>query len=228
MSQINESNNKSGAVAQVIGFLSSIKKYIIIGIPVLLVILSGVVIVFAINDGNIKKSTARVLKIEETLLKNSVPEEGTTPAVDEQLVSELGQLVKQNTPWVSAKAAILLAGIHTQNKEWNKSVDILEMVDLSKASYLAPVVLFNAGSMAEEAGDQDKALSFYELCDKNYRNSFPEAPRVIFSMARIYEVKKLVDKAVEQYTLLVDSWSEDDYSSLAQSRLIALDASKGE
>jgi tetratricopeptide (TPR) repeat protein len=228
MSQINETNNKTPVVAKAIDFLSGIKKYILIALSVLIVLLVVIVISLSVRDAGIKKATARIVQIEETLLQNSAATDTEAKAPDAELITELEAYAAKDSKWVSAKAAILLAGIYSQNKEWAKALEVLDAVSVEKASYLAPVVLFNAGSMAEEAGELDRALKFYERCDTDYRHSFPEAPRVVFSMARIFETGKDIGKAIEQYELLVDSWPEDDFSSLAKSRLIALDAVKGE
>lgn len=228
MSQINEPNNKLEVVEKTIGFLSRIKKYIIIGVPVLIIAITAVVVIYAIKDSTANKAMARIIQIEELLMDNSISTDETVQSPSADIIQELDSLVQQDSKWISAKAAVLLAGIYTIEKDWSKAVDILDAVNIEKASYLAPVVLFNAGSISEEMGDADKALQFYERCDTLYRNSFPEAPRVIFAIARIQEIKKSTDKAIEQYNLLIDTWPEDDFSSMARTRLIALDATKGE
>lgn len=88
-------------------------------------------------------------------------------------------------------------------------------------SHLAATALSNAAAMAEERGDNEKALEYLlKLVD-----AYPAAPglgRALFSIGRLYEETRQFDKAVVYYLRLSAMSSESDWTKLSQSRIIHL------
>jgi tetratricopeptide (TPR) repeat protein len=88
-------------------------------------------------------------------------------------------------------------------------------------SHLACIALTNAAACAEDREDYESALTYLLLADEKY----PEEPgldRIILSIGRLYESLMQYDDAVSVYYRLIASGLGNDWTKVAQSRLIYL------
>ncbi|MBP3710325.1 MAG: tetratricopeptide repeat protein [Treponema sp.] len=122
-----------------------------------------------------------------------------------------------------ARANMLAADIAFQRNEYEDAKLYWErVVSQSKKSYLVPLAYYNIGVCCEELGDFGNAAL-------NYGNAvgaddFLLTSHALFSSGRAYELNDDVAKAAETYRKLEDMALNDNWTSLAKTRLIALKA----
>jgi tetratricopeptide (TPR) repeat protein len=113
-----------------------------------------------------------------------------------------------------------------KNGDWKKAAEdfIKAWETKKKGSYLAPLALMQAAAAAEEAGDLDQALARYKTLIKDYSGQVPGIPRIHFSVGRILEAKQDWTGAKAAYDELAVAFPGDDWTNLANSRIISLKA----
>ena len=178
-------------------------------------------ICLGITDFQKKKGIAAVETIEYNYTN------GFDALTDEEIVSrqntaleELGAYVKKGGV-VGARANMLAADIYTFKKDYVNGMDYwLQAAALSKDSYTAAFCRYNAGICAEESGDVDTALSYYEAAVAD--ESFLLKPHVLFNIARLKEGKGDYAGAQEKYQSITTDHPSSEWADLSQSRLIQL------
>jgi tetratricopeptide (TPR) repeat protein len=145
--------------------------------------------------------------------------------------TRLGQTVIDNATklrsafprsYAALRSGMIEAGIHIERGDFAGAEAAFSAVATANPkSHLAATALGNAAAMAEERGDNEKALEYLlKLVD-----SYPASPglgRALFSVGRLYEDNRQFDKAVVYYLRLSAMASETDWTKLAQSRIIHL------
>ena len=89
-------------------------------------------------------------------------------------------------------------------------------------TYFGSLALANAAASAENAGDQDSALAYYNRIWDEYGTEAPESPKALFNAARIYEAQGDTELASATYAQLADEFTSSEYAQLANARLIVL------
>ena len=118
---------------------------------------------------------------------------------------------------------MLAADIYFQKKDWAAGKDgYLKAAAAGEKLYTAPICYYNAGVCAEELGDNEAARSCYETAAE--KEDFYLAPHALFNAGRVSEALSDFAKAKESYQKIIDSYSGDEFTKLAHSRLIALKA----
>jgi tetratricopeptide (TPR) repeat protein len=139
------------------------------------------------------------------------------------LLAELGSFAAKKSGYPGARAWALVAGIHSDKKEWAESRQAWTNVAKAAAkTYLEPVAFFNAARAAEEQGDVEAAISLYSECLAR-SDSFPQAAGAQFSIGRLEESRNNQEAALEAYRTVVSKWPANElWTSLAQTRLVVL------
>lgn len=222
MAKSTETQTKVSITSKIHDFLHNSRKILLIGIPALALTVAVIIAVFAIQDRNQKEAIRQTLSYELALDEALANDDA---AKIQEIKEGLESIVGKNIKWASAKSALMLSQIYERNKDWTNATNILLSVSFKKAGYMAPVILFNAATYAEDSGAIDTALEILIDCDTRFSATFPEAPRVKFAIARLYENNKNNQAAIDMYRNLAEQWPQDAYGMLAQSRLLVLDAS---
>lgn len=89
-------------------------------------------------------------------------------------------------------------------------------------SYLTSSALIRAGISFENADNTEKAVSAYSALVEKHDETSVDVPRALFSLARLSESTGDYPTAASFYEQLVDSYTESDWTKLAQSRIIDL------
>ncbi len=140
-----------------------------------------------------------------------------------RLIADLTAFADGHTGYAGAKAYSLLAAIQADRKEWEAAKTAwLAAADLLPESYLAPVSLYNAATVAEELGDTTAALTLYTRCVEEYGETFPLAPRAYFAIGRLQESLNEKAAATAAYRKIVDTWPNDGWTKPAQNRILSL------
>ena len=102
--------------------------------------------------------------------------------------------------------------------------DALKFYELAakavKNSYVEGVASFNAAACADELGDKEKALAYYERASKV--ENFPLIPRALFNTGRLYEALSKKEDAILSYNRLLEKYPQNEWALLAKSRIIVL------
>jgi len=143
------------------------------------------------------------------------------------LVDELKSFAASHSAYAGARALNILAGIYADKKDWSEAEKTwAQVADKLPKSYLAPVALYNAATAAEERGDFVKAIELYTKAVDTYGDEFPLAPRAYFAIGRLQETQKNSAGALSAYQKIVEKWPTDNWTKLAQSRILFITANQ--
>jgi len=214
-------------------FIQKNRIIILIGLAAVVVILAALVITISVRDKiqekaltNLDDFSRRYDKLKDKFkIDNEGESEDDALRLEEtaSLLKELNVFAEKASGFASAKAYSLSADINWDMKNWADAEKAwLEAAKRGAKTYLAPVSLYNAAVAAEEQGNSETAISYYNRAF-NYGDSFPSAARAQFSIGRLEESRNNKDAAIEAYKKLVGTWPNDTvWSNLAQSRILAL------
>lgn len=118
-----------------------------------------------------------------------------------------------------ARANLLIAELYYQMNDYeNARSSYLKVASISNKSYLAPNAYYNAAQCSESLKDYESAVSYYEKALAY--DDFAASSHVLFNIGRVKEQLKDYEGAKEAYSKLTSSYSSDEWSKLAKSRLI--------
>ncbi len=178
-------------------------------------------VVFGVSDMNRRKDLAALDAIEFSFTKgNSDLSDSDLSARQDAAMNSLSTYMGKKGI-VGARALMLAADIQLQKKDWSAGKDsYLKAAAAAEKYYTSAICYYNAGVCAEELGDNQSALSYYEIAAG--KEDFYLAPHALFNVGRISETLADYAKAKDSYQKIIDSYSGDEFSKLAHTRLIAL------
>lgn len=221
-------------------FLAQYRK-IVLGIVVcILVAVAGIIVWFVIGENSKKTSVTSVEKIiyeledfkREDRAKNPSSEddaadnEKTVSAAvkeaEDKAIEELKTLgSKYSSFYAGFRANTTIAEIYFQRKMYEDALKFYELAAKAvKNSYVEGVASFNAAACADELGDKEKALAYYERASKV--ENFPLIPRALFNTGRLYEALSKKEDAILSYNRLLEKYPQNEWALLAKSRIIVL------
>jgi tetratricopeptide (TPR) repeat protein len=206
------------------------KRRVILGVVVAVVVIVAALVVgvtisqqvtkkaIATLDGNLIPRYEKLLNLENA---SQMPA-GYDKDTKEALLKDLTEFAGGHSGYAAGKAWSMAGDFYYTDKKWKEAENAyLSSAKVAAKTYIAPISLYDAGAACEEAGDAAGALAHYEAAVAI--EGFPYAAHAEFSVGRLYEGQKKLDKAKEAYQAVVDKWPyEDAWTALAQDRLIAL------
>jgi tetratricopeptide (TPR) repeat protein len=153
----------------------------------------------------------------------SEPGDASQSAELDALLEEINGFAPKTFGYAAARAYSLAGNIHHARKEWKEAEEAwLNSSQKAGTIYLAPLSLYNAAVAAEEQGDLNKAVEYYNR-SLDFPGNFPAAPRARFNIGRIREAQNNREAALEAYRGLIEKTpSNSNWVKLAQSRMIAI------
>lgn len=214
---------------KLIAFVQKNRKPLFIGLIALLAILAVFIIVTAVTEKTRANAISKVDALNRRYSELSSFISGEDQAdVSKQgeiavLLLELDDFVKASSGFAAARAYCISAEIYTQQKKWADAEKA--WFNASKAAgrtYLSPITVFNAAIAAEEQGNIQQAIDYYNMA-LFYEDTFIFASRVQFSIGRLEEERNNKDAALAAYRNLISKWPEDSvWANLAQNRILVL------
>ncbi|MDR0557556.1 MAG: tetratricopeptide repeat protein [Treponema sp.] len=138
------------------------------------------------------------------------------------LLNDLAAFASAHKGYVSARAHSIAASIYSDNKKnWVEAEKAWSAAAVAaEGTYLEPVAMYNQAIALEEQNNTQSAIELFTKAAAF--TDFPGASRAQFNIGRLREgVNK--NEAIEAYRMLLSKWPNDEvWSSLAQSRIIAL------
>lgn len=139
------------------------------------------------------------------------------------LLVDLESFAGKKSGYPAAWAYSISADIFGDQKKWDDAEK--SYINAAKAagkSYLAPVSFFNAAVAAEEQGNIDTAIEYYNKA-LDFGNAFAAAARAQFAIGRLEESRDNKTAALIAYNTLLAKWPGDPvWTNLAQSRIIVI------
>ena len=149
-------------------------------------------------------------------------EEASLPAAKTEALEKITALADKNSSnIVGLRAQMAAADIYFSNENWSEARDAwLKAATIDEKAYTASVCYYNAAVCSEELNDTDSAITYYEKALAGEYCEFDT--HILFSLGRLLESKSDFAGAAEKYNELKNSYPNDPWTDLAQSRLIAL------
>lgn len=215
--QTNTGNGKVGAFLQ-----AKSKVFGIISITLVILVAIFAVMLSVIDSSSVKKIAIvdNLSKRWEAIKDQDV---NSVSAERDAILTELSIYTTGIGAFSKSKALSLSAEIYAVSSDWIKAEEsYFSAYKANTKSFQAPIALYNAACMAENRGDTTRALELYSLCDSLYGDSFYQMPRVLFSIARLQETLNDFSAANATYQRMLDDWPDDNWTDLANSRILAI------
>ncbi len=144
------------------------------------------------------------------------------PAQEDAFIVTLQKVASSNkTSYAGAHAYMTIGEVYFSRKDWkNAQEQYLLAAKAAPRAYTAGLAFFNAGVCADELGNSDEALT--NLNKALACENFNLKSRVLFNIGRIEEQRTNKDAAIAAYEKMAEQFPNDDWTSLAKSRIIAL------
>lgn len=208
-------------------FLSG-KWKIIVAVILVILALSAVAAVYSeIRTSINEKSTAMIEEIEEKYKAVKNTDNGESGEQDfSEIIASLDSVIsKYKNYYAGQRALFIKADIFFNQKSFDTAAETYKILaERYSDSYLAPIALTNAAISHEEAGEIDSAIDQYKSVYEKYKGEYPDIPRILFSIARLYESQENYQEAADYYTILISSYTNSDWTNLARNRIIYLKA----
>ena len=202
-------------------FVTKYRRPILLVVIILVVAAIAVCVTVEVTDKSRENGIAKLDSIEYVFTKDS------SSLTDEEIASREKTVMDEIQPYLNKKnvvgvrANMLAASIAFQKKDYENSKTYwLAAFASGKKSYTAPVCKYNAAVCCEELGDNTKAAEYYESASD--AKDFLLVTHCLFSLGRVKEALNDFTGAAVAYNKLVDKYPDDEWTNVAQSRLIAL------
>jgi tetratricopeptide (TPR) repeat protein len=210
-----------------ITFLGTYKKLLIIIAVALVVAMLGLWAGISIADKRANTLQLEIDNLQQTYSEWMFMEDKATTeaqSMKESLLADLSQLAsKNNKSYPVLKATYLLGLIAFEEGEYTQSLEsFLKVAERGKQTYLGSLALFNAGVSSELLNDSVQAIEYYQQLYDYYGSEAAEAPKALFSLARLHESNNNMELAKAVLQQLADEFPASEYAKLAQSRLVVL------
>ena len=199
------------------------KKIILFSFLVILVLIF-IAVMDIVSSKKEEKALLQAEKIEEAYTQWQNSADADKQNVSENLLTLIEESQNRFEGTYAALRATYTKGLYLAEMEkWDESMEAFLSVSREFSdSYLAPVALFNAASISDQAGDKEKALSLFESINTQYATVSADIPEVLFNIGRLNEELGKADKALENYQRIIDEYSSSSWTNIAKSRIISI------
>ena len=210
-------------IADVIKANSKIIILLSVAVLVLLVLI-GVYDTIATNRN--EKALVHAESIEDVYKQWLSSAEADRDAVSEELTGLIDTALADYEGTYAAMRANFTKGlISAEEEKWEDSIESFQTVAAEfPDTYLAPVALFNAASIADQSGDTEKALAIYESVIESFSGISTDIPETLFNIARLNEELGNAEDALASYQKIVDEYNSSSWTNIAKSRIISIKA----
>ncbi len=204
-------------------FVSKNRKPILITGLIVIIAAAAVCIAVVITDSVKVKNISAIDAIEYSLIKDSADLD------DSAVATRLNDALTAVTPFLTkggvagVRANMLAADVSFQKKDYENSRTYwLAAAEKGKKVYTESICWYNAAVCSEELNDNANAVAYYEKASEG--EEFLLVTHCLFSIGRVKEAMNDAEGAAAAYQKLVDKYPSDQWTNLAQSRILALKA----
>ena len=208
-------------------FLAKNRVVLVTVLGVLLVAFIIVIAYITITGSkNVKAfiSVDTVIENWETL--KSAQDQSNLSVKEDEMIATLKTVANANkNSYAGERALNTIAEIYFSRKDWKSAQE--QYIAAAKAlpkGYTNGINYYNAAVCADELGNQEDALGFYEKCAA--AENFPMKSRAMFNIGRIQEQLSRKTEAIATYEKMAEQYPDDQWTLLAKSRTITLQLQK--
>lgn len=218
MTTTNESTN-----AKLENFIFKNRKAIISAAAIVCAAALVICVFVGVKDSKAKKGLEALDKIEFAFTSKSFDiTDEEVAARQEKALADVAAYCSMGGI-VGVRANYLAADIYFEKKDYASALDSYVLAaSKGKKTYVSPICSFNAGVCCEELGKNEDAMKYF--AEASEADDFYLAAHALFNVGRIQESLDKVDEAYATYKKIVDSYTNDSWANLAQSRIIDLQA----
>ncbi|HNY22556.1 MAG TPA: tetratricopeptide repeat protein [Treponemataceae bacterium] len=219
----NHSEEKMSFAQKINDFLAKSRTVILVTLAVLVIALGAIFAYSVINDNRkeaaFESVDSVVTKWEEA---RAASDKSGLAASEDGFIASLQKVADSNKAnFGGTRANMAMGEIYFSRKDWqNAQKNYLAAISCSPNAYTAGINYFNAGVCADELGNPEDAVKY--LTKASECENFAMKSRALFNLGRVEEQRSNKDAALAAYGKLVEKYPDDDWSLLAESRIIAL------
>ncbi len=225
-----KNNDKELTKTQIIAdkankFLQKHAKTLIIILAVVVVLLIGFCIYYAVANNKLQDSYTELYRLEESY-SDLLSMDNTTDEYADALTTfedEVNAYLSGNkiSTYQGSKATMLLAQVAYMEENWQSAYDLfMAVAEENSDNYLGSLNYANAAAAAENNGNTTEALRLYTKIWDDYGTSASEAPKALFNQARLEEEAGNTEIAKSIYEQLVGQFANSYYTAIAQAKLL--------
>lgn len=125
--------------------------------------------------------------------------------------------------FAAARAYFIEGNMLFEEENWTESAKTyVNIADNFPDTYLAPIGLNNAAVAYENGEDVENAILVMERLRAEYQDTYPDMPRILFNLGRLYEIEEEWENAKEAYNAMIDNFPAENWTKLARNRIIQL------
>lgn len=219
-------SKKETILVNLSNFLNRNRRFFIIFLAVIILGL----ISFAVAREIISKRKENAAGLAETSQQlyhewvTAVEEEKDTEDKKIELQKSLDKIHEEYPKFFAAARAFFIEGnMLFEEEEWVEAAEkYVTIADNFPETYLAPIGLNNASVAYENAEDFDQAIGVLVRLREEYQEEYPDMPRILFNLGRLYEAEEEFENAEETYNNLIDNFPEGNWTKLARNRIIQM------
>ncbi len=217
-----EQKEKQTLNSRVTSFIVKTRIPIIVILVVLIIGAIGASVAIAVMNNNVVAGLTNLDSIE--FRYESLDRTSDTYANDqEQLVSEAIALADNSSGVVKVRSLLFSADVKFELENWSEARELyVSAYEEDMSSYTASVALYNAAVASEELNEIDMAIEYLNMLVDT--ENFSLMARALFNLGRLEETSGNYQLAVDTYQKLNDDFPSTSWASLANSRIIVLQA----
>lgn len=206
-------------------FIAKISVPLLIVIGVLLVGAVAFGVVSSVNDKKVKTALGELDVITNALQEARVNlKDAELTSKENDLYEKLASFDTYKTGVLAVRSHMLKAEIKYGQKAFDQARDEwLLAASADEKAYTSAICYYQAAVCEEELGNFDGAVANYKKASDD--DSMPLKTHALFSIGRVEESRGNLTLAKEAYDALVAFSPNDNWATLAKSRLLQLEAS---
>ena len=218
-----ESKEQASASEIVMDFMVRFRMPLIIGLSVVIISIIAGFAIQGYRQARLEDSAEIVLELEQAYQDLISADDVDRAQYTERFESAYTRAVEDFAGmYAEMKAHFLNAQFHFEQSDYSTAIDYYTIVNEQFSdSHLAPISLINSAVALEETGNTQAAIEKYEMVINQFGDAAPNTPRAMFALGRIYEDIDM-ETALNWYERLIESNSGQEWSSLAENRIIRL------
>jgi len=241
MAEVKKTMGKKEAIIDALSsFIQQRRKLLLVVFLIIVAGLAGLIIALQLRKGKeevsfvqleeVQKSFAQWMSAMDESDKGGAAADTKTKAADleKEVTDKAGVIIAAHRDLYSGiRAQDILASVLYRKKEYEKAAEAWKaLADSRTAGYLAPIALCNAAAAWEDAGKPEAAEKSFNEVLARFSKSFPDIPRVLFSLGRLAEGRQAYSDAKGFYDRIINEYSASSWTKLAYNRIISLEVQK--
>lgn len=125
--------------------------------------------------------------------------------------------------FAAARAYFIEGNMLFEEENWTEAAEAyVSIAENFPDTYLSPIGLNNAAVAYENGEEVEKAILALQRLRTDYEDKYPDMPRILFNLGRLYEGIEEFENAEEAYNAMIDNFPAENWTKLARNRIIQM------